>query len=417
MKLVLAEILIIGVFLDSLRTRFSPLVPLMILCLLLLQLYSKRYQKRPLVTNSQTMLLLLFFLYLILNGHINCCAIESFRRLIRFGVAISLFIIFSNFSINKPLVRRSFLIYSLMNFYFLGLSIIGLVYPSIWIRFWEIVLQPQSFLFQLFEISRNRIPPASPIYITFIFPLIYFSSKKKLNRFLGLFSFLSGVLVILFWSYRGYFATMILGILMYGWLTKNIRIVLVYSLSFVLLIYFGLSYLTSKPNVFKRFLLINPVDKATISERVTLLNRSWQFIKVYPIWGIGLGKFESSSTITKIRISPLTISSSPIIMDYIPDSHNLILEFATELGLIGLTFFLIIIVRFIGQDLLFVRFHHHSEINLLIIASWLFIIGAMFNSYSKAALYTFFILRGLLQSVYRQTAPPLSRLIADYPFD
>lgn len=406
MKLVLAEILIIGVFLDALKTRFSLLVPVIILCLFLLQLYPKRYQKIPLITNSQTMLLL-FFLYLILNGYINCCSIESFRRLIRFGVAISLFILFSNFSINKLFVRRSFLIYSLMNFCFWGLSIIGLVYPSAWIRFWEIILQPQSFLFQLFEISRNRIAPASPVYITFILPLIYFSSKSKkgLDRLLGLFSFLSGVLVILFWNYRGYFVTMILGILTHGWLTKNIRMVLIYGLAFGLLIYFGLSYLMGKPNVFKRFLLIDPVDKTTISERIDLLNRSWQLIKAYPIWGIGLGEFESSSTVTKIAIPPLTISSPQITMDYIPDSHNLLLEFTTELGLIGLTILLIIIARFISQDFHFVRFHHHPEINLLVIASWLFIVGAMFNSYSKAALYTFFILRGMLQSIYRQNSP------------
>lgn len=406
MEFVLAEILIIGVFLDAPKTRFSPLVLLMILCLLLFQLYSKRHQKIPLAANSQTMLLLLFFLYLILNGYINCCAIEGFRRLIRFGVAISLFIIFSSFSINKPLIRRSFLIYSLMNFCFLGLSIIGLAYPSVWIRFWEIILQPQSFLFQLFEISRNRITPASPIYITFILPLIYFSSKRELNRFFGIFSFLSGVLVILFWNYRGYFATMILGVLMYGWLTKNIRIVLIYSLTISLLIYLGLSYLTNKPNVFKRFLLIDSIDKTTISERIDLLSRSWQFIKAYPIWGIGLGKFESSSTITKVSIPPLIISSSEIIMDYIPDTHNLLLEFATESGLIGLIILLIVIVMFIRQDLLLIRLYHHPEINLLIIASWLFIIGAMFNSYSKAALYTFFILRGLLQSIDRQIVPP-----------
>lgn len=402
-------ILIIGIFIDSLPSKIS--LPIYLILILTLIISSKKIITRISAYGSSLELVFMFFFLvtLILSANISCCFPDTLRRILRMSMAIVIYLIFSSFNWRKtfPLALS---IYSILNIAALLLSIIEILDNNLLVSFWSILLLPNGVDYQIFEISRGRIPALGPIYMTFIIPISYMLSEGKKMWLAGL-SLFSGLLTILLWNYRGHLVTTAIILFIIYFYSKRFGLpgleykvnrTLMFSLSIIILsltVYFLISLKFINYPLHDRFLLKNNVDAYYLSNRLDFLKRATALFKTNLLFGAGPGSFAYYSPPLSINL-PLSndkvVSKKHLVFNAEP--HNIFLEFMAETGTIGTISFGLILTIFAINDLRGLKSRNSFQRSIFAIASWSFIISAQFNAYSKSALYSFFIIRGMVSS-------------------
>mgnify|MGYP001566880804 FL=1 len=94
-------ILIIGIFIDSLPSKIS--LPIYLILILTLIISSKKIITRISAYGSSLELVFMFFFLvtLILSANISCCFPDTLRRILRMSMAIVIYLIFSSFNWRK----------------------------------------------------------------------------------------------------------------------------------------------------------------------------------------------------------------------------------------------------------------------------------------------------------------------------
>lgn len=402
-------LLIIGVFIDSLPSKIS--LPIYLIVILALAVSLKKIIIRFFAygPNPELIFMTFFLVTLILSANVSCCFPDTLRRILRMSMAIILYLVFSSFNWRKtfPIALS---VYSILNVTALILSIIEILDNNLLIKFWSIFLSPNGVDYQIFEMTRGRVPALGPIYMTFIIPVSYMLSEGKKMWLAGL-SLFAGLLTILLWNYRGHFVTTTLILFTtyfylekfwLSWLGKKLKTLLMFSLYIViasLTAYFLISFKFIGYPLHDRFFLKNNVDAYYLSNRLDFLKKAFDLFKTNLLFGAGPGSFAYYSPPLSINL-PLSngkiVSKRHLVFDAEP--HNIFLEFMAETGAIGTFFFGLILATFATNDLKRMKYHGPFQRSIFAIASWAFIISAQFNAYSKSALYSFFIIRGLISS-------------------
>lgn len=415
----LALFLIGGIFLDSFQTKFSAIVHLAILAIFFtvvarIVLYSDRRQHRWLKIQSLLALLLLF--YLSLNVNLFCCSEFNVRMLLRLGFAISLFYSFSQIDWNKiayGLVR----LLTYLNIFAGLLSLVGLINQSLWLKFWNLFLTEHSLGLQLYEIVRGRISATFPIFMTFVVSAAFLVHRKRAARVFGAAGLSSGLLSTLLWGYRSYVIAAIMGMLLLIFLLPRIRKTAIAIMMILSVSYLVFSGFLVPVSIIDRFLMIHPIDRQATDSRWEFLQNSIEMFKSSPLVGVGVGNSRIYQSPLKIRLVTAVGEELGKDLFFLPiDPHNIFLEFLSETGIIGVFLILAVFVSFFRSDLYLYRSikpqllggrgNTFSPATLIAIsvASWIFLVSVQFTSYTKGALYLFFIFRGILAGSRPQSA-------------
>lgn len=411
--------LIVIVYLDSYQTKLSPLFHVFYLLVFLNTLYSN-YLKNKFFTPSKEFLLLLFlFFNLSFSSHLSCCLESNMRMLIRFGVATSLYMIFY-YSDNRRIIFPITIVVSYLNLITVIVSLVGLFIPEFWLKIWRAILAPEGYSYQHFEITRGRISPTFPIYLTTVFPVSLLFYKKKF-RFLASISIVSAVISVLLWGYRSYAIVLVFGLIIVSFallylknkwsdrtflLTSHLKLI---SLSIFLVYMFFSKYYLSV-NIWERFTLKFNIDKQTTEARWAFIGNAFELFKSHPISGVGIGNFPMYQKPLELRLmTPRGTDLGTKISNITLGPHNLLLEFISETGIIGFSLLVILLVSFIKTDIKLLQsikkpgykaknFPIGATYMIISISSWMFIIASQLNSYTKADFYLFFIFRGIIAS-------------------
>jgi O-antigen ligase len=421
---IVALFLIAGVFLDSFQTKFTGIVHLSNLVILLLILCRNIFFPAPQQHQKikiELLLMLLLFFYLSLNANLFCCSEFNVRMLLRLGFAISLFYSFSQIHWKK-MFHCSILLLTFLNIFTGIMSIVGMINQNLWLKFWSLFLTEHSLGLQLYEITRGRISATFPVFMTFIISLALLGLKGKIRIF-GITGAMSGLLSTLLWGYRSYVISSIFGIIFLFVLIEQIdkysrrKIPLISKIkknTLISVLILFISYLAffksfTGVNIVDRFLMIYSIDQQATEGRWNFLNNSVALFRQSPLFGVGIGN--SRAYQKPLKISLVSPSGKELGKDlfFLPiDPHNIFLEYLSETGIIGILLISALFILFFLYDLslyksirVFLSRNKDDVIlpmSLLVISisSWIFLISVQFTSYTKGALYLFFILRGIL---------------------
>lgn len=415
----LALLLIAGVFLDSFQTRFTGVIHLINLALLFLIVGRNILfpdLRRHHGLNSQFLLILLLFLYLSLNVNFFCCSEFNVRMLLRLGFAISLFYSFSQIDWNK--IAHSFVrLLTYLNIFAGLLSLIGLIHQSLWLKFWGFFLTEHSLGLQLYEIVRGRISATFPIFMTFVVSAAFLVHRKRAARVFGAAGLISGLLSTLLWGYRSYVIAAIMGMLLLIFLLPRIRKTAIAIMMILSVSYLVFSGFLVPVSIIDRFLMIYPIDRRAIDSRWEFLQNSIEMFKSSPLVGVGVGNSRIYQSPLKIRLVTAVGEELGKDLFFLPiDPHNIFLEFLSETGIIGIFLILAVFVSFFRSDLYLYRsikprllaggddIFSLTTLIAISVASWIFLVSVQFTSYTKGALYLFFIFRGILAGSRPQSA-------------
>lgn len=418
----LTLILVAGIFLDSFQTIFSPIVHIIIILTGILFFISDHMSSKTPLGNKEFWAMSTLFIYLIINAHITCCSGFNLRMLFRLGFAITIFYIFSHVKWKNFIYHMVFLT-AILNIFIFFISIIGLVNPQLWLKFWDFFLTGNSKVFQLYEITRGRISATVPIFMTFIVPLPLLLLGKR-EKIIGIFSIVMGMISVLLWGYRSYILASLSGLIMFFWLLtklvklKNLQEVLSGQIKYSIIAgviiaavsYLLLSKLFLNVNIIDRFLLKYEIDQHATNVRWNFLSNTLELIKKSPLVGVGVGNSRLYQNPILIYLTSPSGENLGKELYYLPiDPHNLFFEYLAETGIIGFFLLLSLLALFARSDYyLYKHFKFEKEKSqklflsfsklILAISSWIFLISVQFTSYTKGALYLFFLYRGLLST-------------------
>jgi O-antigen ligase len=86
---------------------------------------------------------------------------------------------------------------------------------------------------------------------------------------------------------------------------------------------------------------VTQVGEGSTTGRSDIWTVGWRMVQAHPVKGVGVGQFESSSV--HYLIAPGTIRRSDLIVDQPKVAHNIYLHILAEMGVIGLSLFLLIL--------------------------------------------------------------------------
>jgi putative inorganic carbon (HCO3(-)) transporter len=86
---------------------------------------------------------------------------------------------------------------------------------------------------------------------------------------------------------------------------------------------------------------VTQVGQGSTTGRSDIWTVGWRMVQAHPVRGVGVGQFESSSV--HYLIAPGTIRRSDLIVDQPKVAHNIYLHILAEMGVVGLSLFLLIL--------------------------------------------------------------------------
>lgn len=358
------------------------------------------------------LLILVFLQYVVINGMINCCSLINLKRILRLIIAFNLVYIFSFQGIKDWILRLFTSIMTAMGIILFVLAVTAFINEDLWSQTWNYLLKDFGLYYQLAEKSRGRLSQVSPLEMSILFPLaLFFTSKNRFWQLFGATSFAMTLSMIIFWNYRSHIITSTVGILIFFFFLQYSRKKSLQTFSLlsrflatlltILIIILSLisAELLLKTNLLDRLLLKDDFDLRTTYEHIDLFKEGVLLFSHNPVVGIGAGNFTQYSQPTKlVLLNPAGkfIGEFPTTNYIIPESHNIVVESLMELGLIGTVLLFIIAWKLIISDIQVMKDSPSPYLIAIIVSSWLFLINSLTDSYSKSALYTLMILRGIL---------------------
>jgi putative inorganic carbon (HCO3(-)) transporter len=185
------------------------------------------------------------------------------------------------------------------------------------------------FLFrpsQLFTTFNIKVNIAS--YLTLLMPLsfvVFFSKTKKVFKYLSVVSIVLLIPMFIFHASRGVWIAVLISLAVVSLFAQNKYKVIFYSLVIIGLIFM--------PNLYKERAktILDPFSQSSVIERAELFTSAVNIFKAHPIFGAGLGMF-----------GKLFKNGSGQHLH----AHNIYLEIAAEMGIVGLLAFLSIMIIF-----------------------------------------------------------------------
>lgn len=184
-------------------------------------------------------------------------------------------------------------------------------------------------------------------------------------------------------SYRSRIITGIVGVMVTSYFLKRRLSLLLFMFGVVI----AMSFIVFPSSFYKRFTLVNQVDSETITKRIQLAQKAYQTGLLNPLFGVGVGNYQGYV----LNTIHLQHPESPTY----ENPHNYSFQIMAETGIVGLMFYLIMMMNFFVTDLKNFKYFSKPEI-LMSISSFLFFFGSHFDWYSAHNLLYFFMLRGML---------------------
>lgn len=357
---------------------------------------------------SPSLLISLFFFSQSLSI-INTIDFKSF--LFRYEILIFFYLIYIclNYYLNKPLTKKLVnltIYFCLMQIFF---ELIFLISPSNIKLFITSFLHPEASEIIIFNMRRNRIYLEHYLFL-FIPILLYKLTVVK--TFLKKIYYLLLVFLIFFLSlttgFRIYFLLSLAGLSWGFYLFKKIGI-FKKKFFFIWLTFLGLFFIHSsffnKSDLFRRMLLLkNEQELSSIIGRVEMWKNAFYLGISHIFFGVGLGNyFLYQSEINKLKYSLGYKFLKNSTLQVFDDPHNIFLSIFSQSGILGLISFLILIIKFLKDDLislfLFINKKNKSilddslilKINV-IISFWLLMIYLTVNPFNTIRSVFYFIL-------------------------
>lgn len=295
--------------------------------------------------------------------------------------------------INTEKIINWWLILTLFNFL---LQLLLILNKEIWLSIISTFFGDDTIKVYLLEQSRGRIIPLGSIYSLFLVGIIKIFNKKNKNHFFGILIYCLGLISLIISNYRSMVITAILGIIIAIFLTRkklqsNLFKISLLSLLIIFVTTFIFGNITGS-SVMDRFLLKSTSDKNSISSRLQYAWASWDMFSEEPFKGVSVGNFSYLS-------NPISIySNKGVKLGELPgQTHCQLLSWLAETGIIGFLIFVSLILNFIIIDL---KNYLNKKINyqtlILIIASYVYLLGSFMDTYPTYGFLTFWIIRGIV---------------------
>jgi O-antigen ligase len=415
-------------FTDSLRTGFDIVSHSLILVALVTKLAKQNLiEKKSNGTISLVHKSLIILLgYIIINSHANCCSPENLMRTVRFSIAVLLFFLYAGENWKKIGVRLIY-VYSIIGVMSALISILGIFSRDAWLKIWDILLRPNRVDFQHFEITRGRLAAINPIYLISLLPFCLINRNKTRLKFFGVLSACSMMFAILLWNYRSYTITLFINILVaivilvisYKKLEMKGKIhnSIIKTILLASGLYALIAILFLPVNLVDRFTLRYKIDSENLESRALYNSLAVELFNAHALFGVGIGNYRTfavpKNLAFRLPAGEYVGVKTPLL--YTPEPHNIIFEYLSEIGLIGTGLFSFVLIAFAISDAMWLKIMLNIKktnlLNnkglpplLLIVSSWMFFVSGVLNIPSRAAFYTYFILRGASESAKRSSA-------------
>lgn len=276
-------------------------------------------------------------------------------------------------------------------------SLTMLILPDTGITLIQKLFSENIWEYILFDYYRGRFYPAgilSAVSISILYLLIG-KNKFGVREIVVLFWWQIISFAVILSNYRSHVLTMLMGILLISLgFVKHTRnkllgkaLMLVPTTSLLVII------LLAPNNFIKRMLFIDPNDYLTLKARINFLSDGWKIFSEFPIAGVGLGNYGYYSY--EIVNYSSGGGEKPVVQA--GDPHNILFLILAERGIVGLAGFIFLIYALASHDLSYLRrFEANTELKMLIVLSWTFIVGINLDSFSMHGWNYFFLLRGVI---------------------
>lgn len=322
---------------------------------------------------------------LILLGFVSVVAAGNFESGARAGEAwvtgLLLFLIFGSRA--NSLNRMGW--WNWLNLTAVIWVIVLLVNPSLGWGLISKIMTGGDVEMKMMEWGRGRLLPVGAIYMTVLIPL--FSGK------FGWLLVLGGLISVVLSGYRSMFLAVGVGLLLLIGISRRLSVVLMLLSVFFLMLIGRMS----ENSMWQRILMQDTEDRRTLLARRDYLLDAWRYFGESPIFGIGWGNFSVYS-------SPMLVGNKDdpeaVVMEMPGSPHSQSVLWLTEAGIGGLLFYLMWLFNFGVDDWKRWSRTNDNRIKLLVISSWMYVIGSWLDAYPTYGLLTFCIIRGMLESAY-----------------
>ncbi len=188
-----------------------------------------------------------------------------------------------------------------------------------------------------FFLSPNHLAMyLAPAFLIAIWFLLENKNRKKISNIqYPIFTII--ILISLYFTHSyGAFLGLFAGGLYLVIKNKATKIKNIYRLGFVILLFFGLMFVSSG----KLSQIINSNNRSSFHSRLMIWKSAGEIIKDNPLFGIGPGTFQET------YLSDADKFSEPYLEWAVPQPHNIFLAFYLQAGLIGFAGFILVLVWF-----------------------------------------------------------------------
>lgn len=372
---------------------------LLFVCLVLTCFSEKRRIELVKILPHRISFSVLFFFFILLISTVNSSypinrslVISSLMSLVGFFLGV----VEAKKSVIEKLVIKSIVATSI----FLGvLSLIMWLNPGLAIIFIPRFFSQERWEYLVYDYGRGRIFPlgllavASPSLVWWMF-----KAGKNFTRHLLVTFFV--ILAVFLTNYRSHIITAVIGLF---WIiailppTREKKLVrnlfLGYAvISLIITVFF------MPTNLLTRINLTSPEEKQAIYSRLRLIGNTISIFSAYPFLGIGLGNYitYNDPQVIDIPSSQWNKNLSGILLMN-SDPHNSTLLIAAESGALGLAVYLSMLGMFAYSDLeFFKKFSSETSVKVIMILSWIFILGSNLDSFPRSGQIYYFLLRGIV---------------------
>jgi len=271
-----------------------------------------------------------------------------------------------------------------LNLVVVGWMVLWLVVPFLGFGLGERLMGGSDLEMKLMEWGRGRLLPIGAIYITVLIPMFY----GKLGRWLVV----GGILAVVMSGYRSMFVALVMGLVWLVFVHKRFGL----GLIVLAVIFLVLTGTTSSRSLWQRLLMEDPEDKKTLLARRDYVIDAFNYFRESPVFGIGWGNF---AVYSKPMVVGNKSDPESVIVEAPGSPHSQPVLWLAETGVVGCGLYLIWLVGFGVSDWKKWR-ESNNEVRLLVIASWMYVLGSWLDAYPTYGLLTFCIIRGMLEGVY-----------------